>query len=515
MTLTASPGTSTAIDNVAFGDVAAVPETWFTTTDHRKVGGMMTGLALLVGIEALALMTLVGTKIDAVTRNALSTDGFLGADANSLLAFDRFFNAQRHALPIFVVGPLFMALATLAVPRLIGATRMAFPRLQAFVLWTYLLAIAMFTAGFLVGDGPSELSLFGPNIPTNPINHATGLLIGAFAVLTVAMVLSAVNVITTVLTLRKTGLRLGAVSPFAWASVVFSAVTLLSGPVHLAGLLLTFIDRHFNGALGGSLGYDRVFTHSLFFFGRPDALVLLVPALGVASQIVCHRIGKPLIGGFAANALLSAAGIATLTAWATHENAFLQAMTQPTPNLLTGIIAIPAGLLVLVWLGSLAGGVKPDPSLLFVVVAIVLGGLAAINVIVAAARGVDDGLLPAIWSIGQSTVLTVALPLVLALGGLLDFAPVIWQRKANKALSGLVGLAGLGGGLLILVGLAGISYKSAAANNASFLSFVVAIGSVLLLGAVALTALNLLGSIAGRKGELVDASPEATTEVAA
>ncbi len=516
MTLTASPGSSAAVDHAAFGDVVASAETVFTTTDHRRVGGLMVGVAMFLAVDALALLAIVTFKMDSLLRGALPGSGLMSANPSAAWSFERLFNAQRQALPIFVVAPLFIALATLTVPRLIGSKRMAFPRLQALVLWTYVLSVGLLIAAYAVGDGPPTLTVFNPSPLSGPLNHANGLLIGAFAVVTTAMVLGSINIVATVLTQRQPGLRVGEVAPFAWASTVFSAVTILSGPVFLAGLLLTYVDRRYQTDLAGGVGFDRVWAHQMFFFGRPDGLLLLVPTLGIASQIVAQRAGKPLLGGPAANVLLSAAGIATLFTWATQAN-ITRAMTQPTPAIVSALIAAPAGLLVLVWLGTLAKGVKPDASLLVVVTPIVIGGLAAINAIVAGAKGVVSDLeLP--WSVGQSTALIVALPLAVALGGLLAFAPTIWGRATAAPLSGLAGLAGLGGGLLILVGHAGLAYKESPTSNATALAVIAAIGAVLLLGAVLLTGLNLMTSILGKKGALIDptgASLDTAAEVVA
>jgi heme/copper-type cytochrome/quinol oxidase subunit 1 len=117
MTLTASPGSSMTVDQAAFGDLAtahSTPETWFTTTDHRTIGGLMAGISLVVGLVGTALASLVSLKLDDAVQGKLSESGLLSGSADGALSFSRIFNAQRHGLLIMVAGPLFLALATLA-----------------------------------------------------------------------------------------------------------------------------------------------------------------------------------------------------------------------------------------------------------------------------------------------------------------------------------------------------------------------------------------------------------------
>ena len=134
-------------------------------------------------------------------------------------------------------------------------------------------------------------------------------------------------------------------------------------------------------------------------------------------------------------------------------------------------------------------------------------GLGALNVIVAGVRGIENDLAP-IWTIGQTLLLLIAAPIAAAIGGFHEFAPLVWGRKTMAPLGGLAGLAALGGGILLGGGVAGIAYKSAATDKATVASAAAGIGAFLLAGALALTILNLLGSIAGGKGERVDPSTD-------
>ena len=499
-----------AIDKIAFGDlsVAATGETLLTTTDHRKVGGLLASAALLVGVVGTALAGLVAWRLDDAARGVLPQSGLLGASADGGWSFARLWGAAETGLPLFVIAPLFLALATIAVPGLIGSDRMAFPRLQAFVLWGYVSAVALYVAAFTVVDGPPFWSASSQTAPGGPANHASDLYAGALGVLGVVLFAGAVNVVATVLTQRRPGLRLDHVAPFAWSSLLAGAITVLSMPVFLGGLLMSSLNVHVNGNLASASGFDRVWQHTVYLYGRPDVFMLVLPALGIASQMVSNRAGTPLIGGIASKVLMAAFAAFSLAVWATSQT---NAMVQPTTTLISGLVAVPAGLLVLVWLGTLAQGVKPDASLTFVLGVIVLLALGAVNVIVAGARGVGPDLAP-VWTIGQTLLLLTAAPLVAALGGLHEFAPLAWGRRTMAPLAGLAGLAVLGGGALLGIGVAVISYKNNVTDNATAASVAAGVGGFLLTAAIALTMLNLLGSVVGRKGEPVQATGETIVE---
>ena len=519
MTLTASPTTTAAVDQAVFDDLAATTaDTWFTTTDHRRVGSLLMGAVLGVTVVGAALSGLLGQKIDAAIGGRLSGATWLGSDSTGALSFNRLFSAYGMGMVYLVITPLFLALATIAVPAQIGSARMAFPRLQAFVLWGYLMGAALYVTSFVIGDGPPVFDVFlkDPLSGATKANRATDMLLGSLMLLAVVTIAGAVNIVTTVLTQRRAGLPMEAVRPFTWSAFITSGVTLITTPVFLAGLFLVYIDQHFGGGLFNGAGGPRIWVHTVWLFGRPDAYLLLLPALGIASEIVSARAGKALVGGPAGKHLLTAFGVLSLAAW-TGGSELADAVIQPTSRWQTGLIALPAALLVLVWLGTLAQGVKPDITLLFVAGFVVVAGLCAVNVIVAAIRGLTDPSAQIAWQVGQTRALLVGAPLIALLGGVVEFSPIAFGRKLMQGLSGLAGLAVLGGVVLLGAAISGLGYQRAFDSANDFLSLVALIGGLLVAAGVGLLILNLLASTVGGKGALAegarlsDAAPSEVT----
>lgn len=517
MTLTASPITSAAVDRAAFADLADRPEeNLLTTTDHRTVGSLIIGAALLLGTLGSALGAFVSHRVDAVVGDRLPRSGWLGGSPNGGFSFARLFLAHGVGMVFLVVVPLFLGLATIAVPAQIGSARMAFPRLQAFVLWGYISAAALYIAAFSIGDGPPGIDFFGgsPATAANPANRATELQIAALMLVGVVIVLASVNIVATVLTYRRPGLDMAGLRPFAWSSFVTAGLSLITVPVFLAGMLLLAIDQHFGGGLFNGAAGQWIWVHGIWILTRPDAFLLLLPALGIATDIVASRAKQGLLGGPAGLHLLTGFGVLSLLAWTGGADRITSVLV-PTASIQTGLIAVPVALLVLLWLGSLAKGAKPDLRLLFVAGFLLLLALCAVNVLVAAVRGVDQEQAKTVWVVAQSRALLIGAPLIVLVGGVLHFAPAGLGRSLMPAPAALGGLAVIGGTLIGSVALAGLSYQSSfdRANNA--LSIIGLIGGLVAAGGLALVLLNALSSALQPGGRAFESDHDAANDVAA
>ncbi len=497
MSITVSPATTAAVEQAAFGDDAIdVVESWVATTDHRRLGRLHLGATLLLGMVGAVLFGFVAQRVDAAIRGDLGTGSWLGESAEAGFSFARVLSFAQQSLVVGVVAPMFVALASIVVPTQIGATRLAFPRLHAFVVWSYIVGAAMFITSYLVVDGPPGVDLLGSVdslTSGKAVNKATDLLIAALAVIAMSTLLGAINLFTTILTHRRAGLSLEQVRPFTWATFVTSAVSILTIPVHLSGLLLLYIDQHFGGTFALTDGSNVVWSHLLRFTTRPEMYLVLIPVLGLVGEIVVSRTGRSLLGGPVAAYLVAAAGALSLFAWLggpTSGDSFI----QPTNRWFTSLIVIPVAMLVLVWLGSLAGGLKPDASLLGALGVPLLLVLAAVNVLIAGARGLDAASQGFVWTIGQVVLLAVAVPVVAGVAGIAELSPLALGRTLARPIAGLAILAGIGGGVLTIVGFAAMANRDDQTSSAPALSALMLLGGFLLAGALALTLLGLLGA---------------------
>ncbi len=432
------------------------PSTIFATSDHKRLG-----LAFLGG--ALAFL-LVGGVVGMVLRAELVNEGVQFAGGN----YRRLFGLHATVSTLLVIAPAWIGLATHVVPLQTGAGRVAFPRLTAFALWTFLLGGALTLVAYLVGP-PAGFGLASATpiagTPGGSLDEATTLMIAGVAMVAAATLLASLNLVVTILTLRAPGMTLRRVPMFSWASLLTGLVTLLATPVFLAGLTLLYLDQRFGGTLfAGGGGGQAIWQHTLWLFGRPEIYLLLLPGLGAACDIVATHAGRPLLSQDAARAALTWFAFLSLGAWAAGQGV-VDALVLPTYSPLTALVAVPVGLVVLVCLGTLAKG-RPQlhVSLLFVGGFVLLAGFGALHAAIAGVVGVDGEA----WATGHLHTVAFGPALLLLAAALYHWAPKLFGRALSEAMGRLCFLALLGGFLLMGLGSYLAGYDGAPAGLSDF-----------------------------------------------
>ena len=411
--------------------------TILTTADHRRVGALFVGFALL--------FLLAGGIVGGLLQVELAGSG-VQVTGN---AFARLFSLHATVTPLLFLAPLWVGLATAVIPGQIGAGNLAFPRLQSFALWTYVVGGGVVVAGYIVGSPRGAgLSLSQPIRVAGASATATDLWISGLALVAIAALLAAVNLLATIVTQRGEGTSFASLPLFSWATFATSAVLVIAIPTFLGGLALLYLDQHFGGSFFavGTRGGQQVWQHLLWLFGRPEVYLLTLPGLGVASEIVEAQTGKPLINRNVAMGALGAFAVLSLGAWAAGASAST-AVVLPTYSVLTALVAAPAGVLVLLWLGTMRDGrPKPHVTLLYVAAYLVLVLFGVANTIIAAVVKVDAG---TAWSTGHLHVVVLGAPVLLAFAAVHHYAPRIWGRALHQGMGGLEALLLLGGFLVM------------------------------------------------------------------
>lgn len=441
----------------ADADVAPpAPSTLFSTSDHKRLG-----LAFLGG--ALVFLV-VGGVVGMVLRGELVSEGIQVAGGN----YRRLFGLHATVSTLLVIAPAWIGLATHVVPLQIGAGRVAFPRLTAFALWSFLLGGVLTLVAYLVGP-PAGLGLSSstpiPATVGGSLDEATSLMIVGVALVAAATLLASLSLAVTILTLRAPGLTLRRLPMFSWATLLTSTIALLATPVFLAGLTLFYLDQRFGGTLfAGNDGGQAIWQHTLWLFGRPEIYLLLLPGLGAACDIVATHAGRSLISEDAARAALTWFALLSLGAWAAGRGV-ADALVLPTYSVLTALVALPVGVVVLVCLATLARGkVRFHVSLLFVAGFVLLTGFGALQAAVAGVVGVDG----TAWTTGHLHTVVFGPPLLLLVGALFHWAPKLFGRPLSDALGRVCFLALFGGFLLMGLGSYLLGYDGAPARLRDF-----------------------------------------------
>ena len=308
-----------------------------------------------------------------------------------------FYNAlvTMHAtiMVFFVVVPILVGcFGNFLIPLMIGAKDMAFPRLNLLSFWITVLAAVVLLASFFV-QGGAAASGWTAYTPLSVKESYTGVKSGqdlwcfSLIILGLASVLGSVNYITTILNHRTTGMTLFRMPLTLWSLLLVSILMLLLMPVLNGALTLLLCDRllgtSFFLAEGG--GDPILWQHLFWFFGHPEVYVLILPAMGIVSDILSVFSRKPIFGY---RAMVYAMSAIVLLGWLVWGHHMFQSGMNPvlgsTFMLSTMVIAVPSGIKTFNWLATLhLGSIHFTTPMLFslgFVLLFVVGGLSGILV---------------------------------------------------------------------------------------------------------------------------------------
>ena len=347
---------------------------WFTTVDHKKIG-------ILYGITAFAFFLIGGTEA-LLIRLQLARPDQTVLDA---AVFNELFTMHGITMVFLVVMPLSAAFFNYLLPLMIGARDVVFPRLNAFSYWAFLFGGLFIYSSWFLGGAPNG-GWFGyaPNSVIDPTRGMTFYAIGLL-ITGIASTVSAVNLAVTVLNMRAPGMTLFRMPVFVWMGLVVQLLLAFSLPVITIGLVELLFDRlfgthFFDPSVGGS---PVLWQHLFWLFGHPEVYILVLPAMGIVSEILPVFARKPLFGYQFVVFSGIAIGFIGFGVWAHHMFAV---GLGPVPNtafaVSTMIIAIPTGVKIFNWLGTLWNGdIRFTTPMLFsigFIAMFVIGGLSGV-----------------------------------------------------------------------------------------------------------------------------------------
>jgi len=330
---------------------------WVITVDHKKLGLMYIGTALfflvLGGIEAVIIRI----------QLAVPHNHFVPPQV-----FNRMFTMHGTTMIFFVAMTILFGFGMYLIPLMIGARDMAFPRLNAWGYWMTAFGGLLLYFSFVGGDG-----LYGAGTAPDvgwwayaPLTstafsrgHSTdywtiSLLLSGFGSLA-----TGVNVVATIVSMRCRGMTLGRMPLLAWLYLVMGGLLLFTITPLTAAQAMLMLDRYggghfFDTQAGGSA---VIWMHFFWVFGHPEVYVLIIPAFAFISEIVPVFSRKPIFGYPIMVAATVAIGFISMSVWAHHM------FTVGMPSwgnaffvLSTAAIAVPTGIKIFNWLGTMWGG---------------------------------------------------------------------------------------------------------------------------------------------------------------
>ncbi len=490
------------------------PFGWLTTADHKRTGRLF--------IVCSLLFLVLGAVFDLLVRLDLtSATDFVSLGSDS---FAQGFAFSREALTLLFLIPVFLGISMYLVPLQIGASNLAFPRAATASFWAWKISAIVLIGAYLGNGGPYGGWANGVDL------HLL-----ALSGLVVALLLGAISVATTIMTMRSPGLYMDETPPFTWSSLVSASMLIVSLPVLLGQIAILYIDHRYGRVF--LLGNYGIWERIDWIHRTPQLFIYVVPVLGVAAEIVLAAARRRVFEPLAMYFTIGLVGLFGFGAWTNF------AITGEGADIIDGFEGV---VLVALYGGALLGTVgllgllglaviqnrklpKLSTSLIaafgagkLVLVGAFVGLLgAAGDWLEIAGRGNDGNaqLRMTTWVTGQQSVLIYGAGLLGLLAALHWWAPKIWGRQLNELL-GLLNFIVIGAGaLLAFIGptLSGLLTEqpdfvyadpSATAiysgwvddSGAAGLSSIGAAGVAILLAGVVLLLLNLFVSVGLKKG---------------
>ena len=348
---------------------------WMTSTDHKIIGHMYIITSLVYFLLGGVMALIIRAQLFAPGLQVLQTKE----------QYNQMFTMHGSIMLLMVATPLFAGLANAILPLQIGAPDVAFPRLNMLSFWLYFFGSAIAVGGFLTPQGaasfgwfayaPLSSETFSPGIGSTM--WVAGIGLGGFAT-----ILGSVNFITTVITMRAPGMTMFRMSIFSWNILVTSILVILVFPVFAAALFGLMADRVFGAHVyDAETGGAILWQHMFWFFGHPEVYILALPFFGVVSEIIPVFSRKPIFGYKTLVYATISIGALSMTVWA-HHMYVTGSVLLPFFALLTMLIAVPTGVKIFNWVGTMfRGSVTFETPMLFAlgfVFNFVFGGLTGI-----------------------------------------------------------------------------------------------------------------------------------------
>ena len=318
------------------------------TTDHKVIGVMY--------LVAAFAFFMFGGLMAMMMRTELARPGYQYLSPEQ---YNQLFTMHGTIMLLLFATPLFFAFGNLLLPLQIGAPDVAFPRLNAFSFWLFLLGSLTNISGLLTPGGAPDFGWFAYSPLSNAANSpgvGADLWIIGLGISGLGTILGAVNFTTTIVCMRAPGMTMFRMPIFCWNSLITSLLILIAFPILTAALLVLLADRQLGSVVfepenGGSV----LWQHLFWFFGHPEVYIVALPFFGIVSEIFPVFSRKPCFGYKGLVFATVSLGVLSVTVWAHHMFA-TGAVLLPFFSFMSFLIAVPTGLKFFNWLGTMWRG---------------------------------------------------------------------------------------------------------------------------------------------------------------
>jgi cytochrome c oxidase subunit 1 len=481
---------------------------WLTTVDHKRIGVMYLGSTffffLLSGIFALVIrLQLAAPNMKIVDQNV----------------YNELFTMHGTGMIFLFTIPVLLGLGNYIVPLQIGARDMAFPRINALSLWLLIFAGLVMEGGFLIGGTASSASwtAYVP-LSTKQFSPQVGMDIWLFgiALLGISSTVGAVNFLVTIYTMRAPGMTLWRIPMFTWTIIVTAGMILLATPVLTAALIMLITDRNFSTQFFTTAN-PRLWENMFWFYSHPAVYIMIIPAMGILSEVIPVFSRKPLFGYKAMVVSTILIGVLGFSTWVHHMFVSgVDPMVERFFMFTTMVIAVPTGVKIFSWIATMWGGsLKLRTPLLMCIgflTTFVLGGITGV---IQGAIPVDTQVHNTYWVVAHFHYVLFGGSVFGIFAGFFYWLPKISGRMLNDKLGKIqFWFMWVGFNLTFfpmhILGLEGMPRRIAtyaADRGWDIPNLIATIGAFTIAFSVLLFIVNFVHNIAAKHGEVAGADP--------
>jgi cytochrome c oxidase subunit 1 len=333
---------------------------WLFATNHKDIGTMY----LLFSLT----MFMVGGVLALLIRAELFEPGLQIVNPQ---LYNQMVTMHGLIMVFGAIMPAFVGFANWMIPLQIGASDMAFARMNNLSFWlTIPAAIVLVSSFFMPGGAPAAGWTLYPPL-TFQMPQSLDFAIFSLHLLGASSIMGSINIIVTLLNMRAPGMTLMKMPMFCWGWLITAYLLIGVMPVLAGALTMTLTDRHFGtGFFNAAAGGDPVlYQHIFWFFGHPEVYIMILPAFGIISHVVPAFARKRLFGYTSMVYALAAIGVLSFIVWAHHMFATGMPVTgQLFFMYATMLVAVPTGVKVFNWIATMwRGSMSFETPMLFAV----------------------------------------------------------------------------------------------------------------------------------------------------
>ena len=400
------------------------------TTDAKQIGIMY--------LVTSFVFFLLGGFMALVMRAELARPGmqFLSPEQ-----YNQLFTMHGTIMLLLFATPILFAFANFVVPLQIGAPDVSFPRLNALAYWLYAFGGTLVMLGFVTPGGAAEFGWFAYS-PLNNMDNSPGvgsdMWIVGLVLSGLGTILGAVNMLTTILTLRAPGMTMFRMPIFTWNIMITSVLVLMVFPILAAALLALEADRQlgahvFDSATGGAL----LWQHLFWFFGHPEVYIVALPFFGIISEVIPVFSRKPMFGYKTLVAATIGIAMLSMSVWAHHMFVTGQVLL-PFFSIMTFLIAVPTGVKFFNWIATLVRGQISFPTaMLFAIGFLTMFLIGGIDGVFLASPPVDFALTETYWVVAHIHYVLFGGSVFAVYAGFYYWFPKFSGRKLKEGLGKL------------------------------------------------------------------------------